>query len=284
MRIHLPSLFRKNTIKVTALVGPSGTGKSFRAKLVASSRNIEMIIDDGLLIKDNSILAGTSAKNSDSYLKAVRIAIFEDEKHQEEVKKAIEKENPKTLLILGTSDKMIKRICQRLDLPLPFLTIKITDVASKEEIEGAINSRKKGKHVIPVPKLVVKNKYPLSIIEAFELLIPLNIFSSKKKRFEKTIIQPDYESPVGTISISDAALSQMIIHCVEEFDTNVKIKKINVKKKVNSYHLKLDIQTSLHSTLPLRLTELRDYIKKNVEKYTVIHLEKVDINIVSMSH
>lgn len=49
-------------IKVYAFVGPSGTGKSYRAQMVASEKNIHFIIDDGLLIKDNEIIAGASAK------------------------------------------------------------------------------------------------------------------------------------------------------------------------------------------------------------------------------
>ena len=38
-------------IKVYAFVGPSGTGKSYRAQMVANEKNINFIIDDGLLIK-----------------------------------------------------------------------------------------------------------------------------------------------------------------------------------------------------------------------------------------
>ena len=49
-------------IKVYAFVGPSGTGKSYRAQMVASEKSINYIIDDGLLIKDNEVLAGESAK------------------------------------------------------------------------------------------------------------------------------------------------------------------------------------------------------------------------------
>ena len=45
-------------IKVYAFVGPSGTGKSYRAQMVASENDINFIIDDGLLIKDNEIVAG----------------------------------------------------------------------------------------------------------------------------------------------------------------------------------------------------------------------------------
>ncbi len=35
-------------IKVYAFVGPSGTGKSYRAQMVAGEKGIEYIIDDGL--------------------------------------------------------------------------------------------------------------------------------------------------------------------------------------------------------------------------------------------
>ena len=49
-------------LKVYALVGPSGTGKSHRALWVAKENNIEYIVDDGLLIKGNEIIGGKSAK------------------------------------------------------------------------------------------------------------------------------------------------------------------------------------------------------------------------------
>jgi len=45
-------------MQVYAFVGKTGTGKSYRAQMVASERNINYIIDDGLLIKDNQVIAG----------------------------------------------------------------------------------------------------------------------------------------------------------------------------------------------------------------------------------
>ena len=45
-----------NNIKVYAFVGPSGTGKSYRAQMVANENNIHYIIDDGLFINDNEII------------------------------------------------------------------------------------------------------------------------------------------------------------------------------------------------------------------------------------
>ncbi len=49
-------------MQVFALVGSSGTGKSYKAFVVASERGIEYIIDDGLLIGGTRIYAGKSAK------------------------------------------------------------------------------------------------------------------------------------------------------------------------------------------------------------------------------
>ena len=53
-------------MKVYAFVGPSGTGKSYRAQMVAGEKDTHFIIDDGLLIKDNEVVAGESAKKSNN--------------------------------------------------------------------------------------------------------------------------------------------------------------------------------------------------------------------------
>ena len=50
-----------NNITVFALVGLSGTGKSFRAKLLADKCSLEAIIDDGLLIQNDKILGIASS-------------------------------------------------------------------------------------------------------------------------------------------------------------------------------------------------------------------------------
>ena len=57
---------------VIALVGPSGTGKSHRALIVAHKYDADVIIDDGILIKEGKILAGRSAKHEKSRIMAVR--------------------------------------------------------------------------------------------------------------------------------------------------------------------------------------------------------------------
>ena len=154
-------LFLIRGVKSYALVGPSGTGKSFRAKLVAQKYGIELIIDDGLLIRGDQILAGRSAKKDPTYLGAVKTALFDDREHREQVARALQREKFRKILVIGTSERMVQKICERLQLPHPVKVIKIEEIATKTEIEKAVQSRKvEGKHVIPVPALEVKRSYP----------------------------------------------------------------------------------------------------------------------------
>ena len=61
--MDLLNIFNKfSGLTVMALVGESGTGKSFKSKLLAQKYNIDAIIDDGLLIQNDKILGGRSAK------------------------------------------------------------------------------------------------------------------------------------------------------------------------------------------------------------------------------
>ena len=99
-----------NKIKVYAFVGPSGTGKSYRAQMVAGEYDIHYIIDDGLFIKDNEVIAGNSAKKAPTKIETVKHALFLTEEEKKEIRKAIKKYKPEGILILGTSDNMVKKI------------------------------------------------------------------------------------------------------------------------------------------------------------------------------
>ncbi len=50
---------------VIAFIGPSGTGKSHRALVVAHEHHASCIIDDGILIHNNRIVGGFSAKKEE---------------------------------------------------------------------------------------------------------------------------------------------------------------------------------------------------------------------------
>ncbi len=147
-------------IKVYAFVGPSGTGKSYRAGYVAGENNINYIIDDGLFIKDNEVIAGSSAKKAPTKIETVRHALFQTEEEKKEIIKAIKKYKPESIMILGTSDSMVHKIAENLGLPPISKIIRIEDIATQEEMETARRIRvTEGKHVIPVPTFEIKKDF-----------------------------------------------------------------------------------------------------------------------------
>ena len=271
-------------IYVYALVGESGTGKSFRAKLIAEKNGIDAIIDDGLLIKDDKILAGKAAKHEKTYMGAVRIALFDDKKHRDDVAKTLKKAKIKKLLIIGTSEKMVGKITSRLQIPAPSKIIKIEDIANREEIEKAIRSRQiEGKHVIPVPSIEIKRNYPQIFSNSIKVFFRKNKLFTKKdqndgKLFEKSIVQPEF-SKKGRIEISEAALTQMVMHCVSECDEAVRVKKMTIKTDSRGYRIIILIDVPFGTQLTGKIHKMQQYIIDKIESYTGILIEEVSIVI-----
>ncbi len=276
-------------IQVYALVGESGTGKSFRSKLLAEEYGIHAIIDDGLLIQDEKIVAGRSAKREKTYMGAVRVALFDDKEHRDSVAKVLRKTHIKKILLLGTSEKMVMKIAMRLQLPQPQKIIHIEEIATKEEIEKAIKSRQvEGKHVIPVPSIEVKRNYPQIFSSSLrDFFSRKNIFSKNKtggsgKLIEKSIVQPEF-SKKGRVEISEAALTQMTMHCVNECDPDVKVKKISIKTDSRGYRLLVTVDVPFGTQLTGKVHRLQQYIIDKIESYTGILIEEVSIIIDKIS-
>jgi len=280
--MFLDFLFKFKRKKVFALVGESGTGKSFRAKLIAQKYGIDFIIDDGLLIRDNRILAGHSAKKEKTFLAAVKVALFDEKSHRDEIARKLQSEKFKRILLLGTSDKMVNKIAARLQLPPPAKIIRIEDIATQDEIDKAIRTRRiEGKHVIPVPSIEVKRNYPNIFYDAIEIIkkqiAPAGI-GPVPTLHEKSVVRPEY-SKHGKVIISEAALSQMVIHCVDEYNKNIKIKKILVKDAEMGYRLVITIDVPYGIQLGGNIHDLQQYVIDNIERYTGILIEEVNIII-----
>lgn len=280
---------RFKNIQVYALVGESGTGKSFRSKLLAEEYGIHAIIDDGLLIQDEKIVAGRSAKREKTYMGAVRIALFDDKDHRDSVAKVLRKTHIKKILLLGTSEKMVTKIAMRLQLPPPQKIIHIEDIATREEIEKAQKSRHvEGKHVIPVPSIEVKKNYPQIFSASMRDFFNKSKLLSKKnknlggKMIEKSIVQPEF-SKKGRIEISEAALTQMVMHCVLECDPDVKIKKITIKTDNRGYRLIITVDVPFGTQLTGKIHKLQQYTIDKIETLTGILIEEVSIIIDKIS-
>ena len=274
-------MFEKKHMKVYAFVGPSGTGKSYRAQMVANEKGIDLIIDDGLLIQGNKVLAGTSAKKAPTKIETVRNALFQSEEKKKEIKRIIKKVQPKSILILGTSDKMVKQIAENLDFGPIEETIYITDVATEEEIATARNTRvKEGKHVIPVPTFEIKKDF------SGYLLDPLQIFKStgrgsKPYITEKSIVRPTF-SYMGNFEISDTVFKQIISYVVSKF------KEVNkLHRKIIKKHKELNDGVFIYVEIIIEygysvndvVSRLKAQIKKEVEKLTSMNVLAIDIVI-----
>ncbi len=264
------------------MVGKSGTGKSFRSKLVAQKFHIDLIIDDGLLIRGDRILSGKSAKREENVLSAVRTAVFDDPDHQSQVREALAKEKYHKVLIIGTSEKMVYKIASRLNLPQPEKLFRIEDIATKEQIETAMRIRySEGKHVIPVPSIEITRNYPQIVYDS------MRVFQKNKRKvpfkrrdvsFEKTIVRPEF-SKYGKVTVSEAALTQMVAHCLDEFDSQIKVKRVQVQIKAEGYALTVKLRVPMQHQVSTTLGELQEYIADSLEKYGGIFVSSVNIEI-----
>ena len=268
----------ESKIKTYAFVGPSGTGKSYRAQMVASERNINYIIDDGLLIKENEVIAGVSAKKAATKIETVKKALFNNPQEADEIKKAFRKYRPESILILGTSDNMIKKIRENLGLPELTETIYITDVATEEEMQEARRIRQtQGKHVIPVPTFEIKKDFSGFILD------PLQIFKSKGKDnkpyiSEKSIIRPTF-SYLGKFVISDTVFRQIIEYLVIKTEglykaTRVRIDKIGENEGVSVY---IEVVVEYGFNIVETLKDFKKKCKREIENLTAMNVENVDI-------
>ncbi len=265
-------------MKVFALVGESGSGKSYRATIVAEENNIEYIIDDGILIGRGKIIAGKSAKREKTSMASVKRAIFMYEDSREEVKAAIKKENPDSLLILGTSVDMVNLIAERLEVAPIMKYINIRDISTEEEIQRAKNIRMtQGKHIIPVPAFEVKKSFSGYFID------PLKVFFKLKEGpvvSDKTIVRPTY-SYMGEYILSKGVVISI---CKHEADRakGAKCKDVKVETTDSGVIIQLDITVKINSDMRKMAAEIQRHIKTALEDMAGLVVLEVNIKIVSL--
>ena len=271
--IKLPFI---NKIKVYAFVGPSGTGKSYRAQMIASERGISFIIDDGLLIKENEVIAGESAKKAATKVATVKHALFYEESEREPIIKAFKKYKPESILILGTSDGMVQKIAANLGLPEISETIYITDVATEEEMKTARRIRvTEGKHVIPVPTFEIKKDF------SGYLLDPLQIFKSKGKGqqpyiSEKTIMRPTF-SYLGNFTISDTVFRQIIEFLATKMPEIYKVVRTRVSSSEIGTSIYMEVVVMYGCNIQETLKEFKEKARREIENLTAMNVISLDV-------
>lgn len=277
-------------MNVIALVGPSGTGKSHRALLVAHQYNADAIIDDGILIQNGKIIAGHSAKREVSKVMAVRRAIFMLPGHAEEMVVALQTVQPKCILILGTSENMVHKIAKTLHLPAINQIVRIEDIATKAEMEKAYHCRtKEGKHIIPVPTIELKPHFSGYLIDPLQSFFKKS--RAKRRRLgEKSIVRPIF-SYYGKLIIDDSAIASIIRNVIEDKEYSIKmlhVKVRHIREDEEDRGIEITIDVSLNYGKQIKQIQetmrlLQVKIKDVIEKMTGMIVQKVNIVVKTLT-
>ena len=265
-------------MKVYALIGSSGTGKSHRSALVAYREGIDYIIDDGLLIRGNQVLAGRSAKRENTRIGAAKRAVFNDREHAEQVKEKIKEVQPDSILLLGISQRMVEYICRKLDIPAPMKFIMIEDIATPEEIAKAMDVRiKENRHVIPLPTFALEKDFPGYLLD------PLKAFFLGKNKptpdhvIEHSIVRPLY-STLGNYFLSENAIEQIAVYVAEQMEGIVKAKKTAIISSKNGMIINLDVILQYGvNNFPKILEDTQKKIKERLEQLTGCQISQINL-------
>lgn len=261
-----------------ALVGKTGTGKSYRSLEVARENGIQAIIDDGLLISESRILAGSSAKHEKTRIASVKRALFSADAHALSVKSAIEYNHITSILILGTSEKMVNQIASRLGLGQIEKFFYIEDIASPEEIEAAAVMRNKyGNHIIPVPVFEVKKQFSGYFLRS---LLPQG---RRDTASEKTIIRPTY-SYLGSFKISPKVFADICKYEAQKIDGVTEVLKVKSAPDADGY-INIFIEVSLNFPCDIQktATEIQQTIETAIEGSTSIIVKSTDVSIKALT-
>ena len=277
-------------MRIVSFTGRSGTGKSYQATAISQSRNIDAIIDDGLLIYKGQIVAGTSAKKCVSKAAAMRTALFNYEDHRASVRKALVKYHPESLMIIGTSDRMTDIIAETLGLHTPDERIYIEDVTTEEERnEAAISRGKMGEHVIPAPMGQLKRDFsgyfinPIKYIRdrALGNTVQLQQEPSNDEPDDRTVVRPQY-SYLGLFSITEKALRDIIEITSDRYAGRLEVLDRIDNGKQENMILTIDVKVPFNSNAVKTCTDFQKDVHDAITEMTAFTISSLNIRIREM--
>ncbi len=140
-----------------------------------------------------------------------------------------------------------------------------------------------------MPAIEVKRDYAQILSDTIRIF-----FKGEKRQdgiktsrfFEKSIVRPDFhlgEKSTGKVTISEAALTQMIFHCIDEYDDDVEVNRVKIQIGRSGYSINLMIVVPYGKTLTSDLEKLRKYIQDTIQRYTGIVIEMLEISVDKIS-
>jgi uncharacterized alkaline shock family protein YloU len=270
-------------MKVIGFIGAAGTGKSHHALVVAHDNDIDCIIDDGILIYQNKIIAGRSAKEETNQLKATRRAIFSDAAQAAEVQKALETIRPEKLLVLGTSAHMVRKIAEMLAIPEPAAFIHIEEISSAEEISKAHMIRvREGKHVIPVPTMELKSHFRGYLLGSIRSFLKKKNGKKSEETYERSVVRPVF-SYYGKLTFTDDVLQHLIHHTLTDIHGIAGVNKVKVGKSMQTVGSGIDVMLSVTvlygENVKALMHQVKDALQHEVEYTTGMSVDVLRITI-----
>ena len=275
-------------MKIVSFTGKSGTGKSYQATSLAQGRGFDAIIDDGLLIYKGQIVAGTSAKKCASKAAAMRTALFNYEEHRNEVKSAIARYQPKTLMIIGTSDRMTNIIAEQLGLHEPEERIYIEDITTEEErAEAAHHRNDEGEHVIPAPVAQLRRDfagYFMNPLKLFRDRALGNAVGSRNDKDEedgpadRTVVRPQF-SYFGSFTISEQVIRDIIRIAAARYEDTLVVADRMSNGKQNNMSVTIDVRAIKDPKSVDKCVEFQKDVYDAIANMTAFTIDSVNVRI-----
>ena len=262
---------------IYGLSGKSGTGKSYNAIELCARMGVKAIIDDGLFIDEGIIVAGTSAKKQKTKVGAIKTAILESEEQARQVREAVQRSQPKSILVLGTSDRMVDIITDRLGLPRASEYIHIEDITTKAQRSKAREIRdRSGMHVIPAPTLQVRKQF------SGYFLNPRRSFGQEKTdtgSAEKTVMRPKY-SYLGKFEISEKVINDIVSYIVAVTPgASQVIMSGSSPDSDNNLYIRVIVTVEWGSRIRTTACELQKRIAEEVSRMTNLNINGVAVEV-----
>ena len=264
-------------MKVFGLIGKSGTGKSFQAIGLCERENIECIIDDGLFIRNSTVLAGKSAKRQATKVGAIKAALFSGDDHRDEVVVKIAETAPETLLVIGTSDRMVDQITERLELPSASERIYIESLTTEDERKLANYRRNElGQHIIPAPTLEVKRDFSGYFLHPLRILKDMR--DGRAQTTERSVVRPTF-SYFGSYSISDGAIKDIVRAAAKNIPEISAVPFVFVKKRQDGVIIDAGIVIKAGGPILAAARVFQNAVRENIEAMTAMNVLGADVEI-----
>lgn len=176
---------------------------------------------------------------------------------------------------------MVKKIAQRLGYSGVDHTIYITDIASKEEIQLALHTRRnQGKHEIPVPTMELKKDFSGFYLD------PLNVFKQNKSGSletvgEKSVVRPTF-SYLGKYTISDYAIYQILEHVALASPGIARISRFRAENSIGGIKIEADFILFYGYPIPELLRALKRNIISEIESLTSLNIKLLTLTAKSI--